>query len=248
MVAQIIDVRPDRTLFVSVSTYLLGKALGIEQAGQEFSRQLAEPTSRSLSPVKMVRRLQHLGDVHMWHGWSTELAKLRSRAANAALDQGSELWVTVDDDVECDTPTLECLLDLATPNSIAVLPCVIRGTNAEAQNLNCVFATPILTTVRGHAARVLERGGTGLMVVSRGALQKMRDAHRDDLAWDDDDGKTKVALFEQRRIGRCWYGEDYSFCLRARELGIDIYAPAIGTSLHAGRYLDLRQIEVIRRP
>lgn len=246
VVAQLINPAPERSIFVSVSTYLLGKQLGIELAGEEFNRQLAAPNAHSLPPVKMVRRLQKLGEVYLWHGWSTELAKLRSRAAHAAFEQGSELWVTLDDDVECDTPTLECLLDLAMPNAISVLPCVIRGTKAESMNLNVVFQTPILTTVRGHSARMLDRGGTGLMVVSRGALKALTDAHAEDLLWNDDDGKKKVALFEQRRIAGNWFGEDYSFCMRARELGIPIYAPARGISLHAGKGLNLAEIVVVK--
>lgn len=236
-------------MFVSISTYVLGKTMGIELGGEEVKRQLALPveqSSKALPPVKMVRRLQKLGDVFLYHSWCTDLAKMRSRCANAAWEQGSELWVTVDDDVQCDSDTLASLLDLAMPNSIAVLPCLIRGTKAESMNLNVVFQTPILTTVRGITARLLDRGGTGLMVVSRGALRTLMERHADDLAWDDDDGKTKVALFEQRRVGRRWFGEDYSFCERAREAGIKIYAPASGMSLHADKYLDLKSIEVVR--
>lgn len=234
----------DTSLFVSVSTYLLGKELGIEAAGEEFAQQIERPTSDSIPPAKMVARLQRLGQVYLWHGWSSDLPKLRSRAAHAAFKNGAELWVTLDDDVECDSKTLQTLLELARPNAVSVLPCRLRGTTADAENLNVVFAHSLVMTTRGIPARPLLRGGTGMMVVSRGALRALHEAFDQALYWEDDDGERKVALFEQRRWDGKWWGEDYSFCARCRELEIPIWAPAEGSSVHDGKFLDLTQLDV----
>jgi hypothetical protein len=236
----------ERSFFVTPSTYALGKAMGVERAGAAFLEMIDKPSAKSdcLPSARMICRLQEMGKVTMWHGWGTDLPKLRSRAAYAAFEGACDQWVTLDDDVECDTATLRSLVEMAGHERIAVLPCLIRGSKAEAGALNVVFEGALLTPSPGGLARPCKRGGTGCMVVGGQALARMMMHYRDELGWLDDDQRMKVALFEARVQQQQWFGEDYSFCNRARSLGIEILSPAAGRSNHDGRILDLAAIDV----
>jgi hypothetical protein len=84
-------------------------------------------------------------------------------------------------------------------------------------------------------------------VVTRSALKQITDYFCNTLAFVDDDGRTKTALFHMllHPYGQ-WFGEDLSFIARAREAGVTIYAPVEGTSVHDGRALlldDLQQLD-----
>ena len=59
------------------------------------------------------------------------------------------------------------------------------------------------------------------------------------LGFMDDDGQTRVALFNLLLEPPRWYGEDFSFCVRADRAGIPIDALVQGTSTHDGQQLDL---------
>lgn len=235
-------------IFVSVSSYLLGKQLGIEKAHAEFQRQLKHPSADNLPCVRVIHRLQDARgghDVTLFHNWATDLPKLRSRAADAFLQSGCELWLMVDDDVECTRDTLETLLEVATPDAIAVLPCLLRGTEEEKTRINVVYASPLTFERHGRIpVRRLLRGGTGLMVVSRAAIQAMAARFEPELGFIDEDEQPRVALFAQIIADRRWYGEDFSFCLRAAAADVQIYAPTEGVSRHDGRVLDLRLVDV----
>ncbi len=233
----------DRSIFVSALTYELGRQLGIERAAREFQKQCEAPTRDSLPVARMVARLRSVANVSLFHAASTTLPKARSRAAHEALRSGADFWLMCDDDVECDSATLQRLLALAgEPDELgaAVLPCFMRGAGGETNTLNVQFAAASLLTVGpGGPSRRAERAGTGCMVISRGALQRVTERFRTDLAWQDDDGLEKVALFQLVLDGRKWLGEDFSFCYRLHEAGIALRALLSGSSSHAGQVLQL---------
>ncbi len=243
-------------IFVSVLTYELGKALGIVEATAEFRRQVDDPKSPdSLPAARMVARLRDAGNVMLYHGAGTNLAKARSRAAAAAHkwlaaqdDAQRALWVMVDDDVECDAKTLRALLAIAGHDRIGVLPCAVRGNEREQATVNCVWESTLLLPLPPESvvARPVLRGGCGLMVVPLEALRRISE-HGAGEWWHDDDDEVKPALFAQRFAlrsetdsRRTWLGEDYSFCELARSAGVPIFAPVEGISIHDGIGLDLK--------
>lgn len=233
----------ERRLFVSTQTYALAKQIGVEAATQEFERQCQKPDRNSLPAARMVRRLRELGCVAAWHNAGTTLPKLRSRSAHAAHASECEYWVLLDDDVECDQSTLIRLLGAAgAPDDlrIAVLPCLLRGTEHEGSLVNCVWSSAIVQGTTHNLVRPVARAGCGAMIVTRGALRRMLEHWTPGLCWKDDDGLTKVALFEMvRTLGGEWLGEDYSFCERARIAGVEIFGLVSGVSMHDGRHLQL---------
>jgi hypothetical protein len=231
-------------IVVSLLTYELGKALGIDGAAQEISLQLSgecQPGDE-IAAVRTIQRLRGLDELMVYHGASTTLPKARSRAAHAALKaEGADLWLMVDDDVETDLETLTTLIAIARTGTVAVLPCAVRSTSRD-HRINVVWHGPLVQVEQRVASRSVVRGGCGLMVVPRSALELVTEDYRSELSYRDDDGEQRVALFAQMFVGqpRTWLGEDYSFCERLRASGIAVAAPVQGRSIHDGLVLDLR--------
>ena len=235
-------------IVVSLLTYGLGKELGIAGAAREVSHQLVEGTTSErfmhvLPCVRTVRLLRELSDLAVYHGASTTLPKARSRAAHAVLaTPDADLWCMIDDDVETDLATLTRLVAIARAGKVAVLPCALRSTLGD-HRVNVAWLSSLVTSVGGVSTRAVARGGCGLMLVPRAALERVRDVFRESLSYLDDDGETRVALFQLMLTGdresRMWLGEDYSFCERIRAAGVEIAAPVEGWSVHDGAVIDL---------
>ena len=233
-------------IIVSTLTYALGKALGIQQAARELSRQLVEPSAYAptvlLPVVRTILRLKNCDDLMVYHGAATTLPKARSRAAQAALDSDADLWCMIDDDIETDGETLSRLVAIARSGCVAVLPCGLR-TTSDDHRINVLWDGQITLQRGGVMSRAVRRGGCGLMIVPRVALERVRDEYRDTLSYVDDDGVRRVALFAHMFVGdpatQIWLGEDYSFCERLRAAGVELAAPVEGRSVHDGGILDL---------
>ena len=88
----------------------------------------------------------------------------------------------------------------------------------------------------------LSLAGCGLMVVTRAALDRLFTVYREPLGFEDDDGETRVALFDMLLEPPRWYGEDFSFCVRADRAGIPIDALVQGQSAHDGQTLELESL------
>lgn len=246
-------IRNSRLLFVSCATYELGKKLGAEGAAREFTRMCEQPTKTDLPASRMVARLRRLGDVGLYHSFGSCLAKMRSRQAHAALQSGAHFWVMLDDDVETDQQTLLSLLALAGEPDVprvAVLPCLLRGTTDEQQIVNVKWQSSLVIAGSMGTGRRIEHAGTGCMVVTRAALQRVVEHWKIGLpSWRDDDGVNKVPLFHQlfednnsEDGSYSWYGEDLSFCKRLRICGVEIYGLTKGWSFHDGNQLNLSEL------
>lgn len=232
-------------IVVSLLTYQLGKQLGIMSAAREVSRQLAAGalSGDELPAVRTIQRLRSIDTCMLYHGASTTLPKARSRAAHAALAAtDADLWCMIDDDVETDAETLARLVAIARAGTVAVLPCLVRSTLGD-QRINVLWQGSLINPIGGVATRAVNRGGCGLMVVPRAALERVRDEFAEELSYDDDDGARRVALFAMMMTGdresRMWLGEDYSFCERLWSAGVELAAPIEGRSVHDGLLLDL---------
>jgi hypothetical protein len=253
------EAETDARIFVSCLTYELSKRLGVELAAKEFARMCECPEPGDLPCARMVGRLRQFGALALYHAAGSCLPKLRSRCAHAALESGADYWVMLDDDVECESATLDRLLAAAgdpLEACIVVLPCRLRGDAGERDTVNVRFvdAGPVVVG-NGGPIREIIHGGCGCMVVTRGALQRVSEYYRRELSWQDDDRCTKVALFEMIRELPLpdpklrpleqepeWLGEDLSFCRRVRETGVPIFALLSGLSFHDGQALKLNEI------
>lgn len=231
-------------LFVSCLTYELTRRVGVERSGAAFVQMVRSPDSNALPAARTVARLTQLGEVELFHGVSSSLPKARSRAAAAALKSGAAYWLMCDDDVEAPTATLVDLINVAGPPSeprISVLPCLVRG---SARRHNCEFrGASRLNTEAAAWVRPVSLAGCGLMVVTRAALERLFTVYAEELGFMDDDGQKRLALFNLVLEPPRWYGEDYSFCLRADRAGIPIDALVQGESTHDGQTLQLDSLK-----
>jgi hypothetical protein len=230
-------------LFVSCLTYELTRRVGVERSGEAFVQMVRAPDGNALPAARTVARLIQLGQVELFHGVSSCLPKARSRAAAAALASGAAYWLMCDDDVEAPTATLVDLINVAGPPGeprISVLPCLVRG---SAQRSNCEFRGASRLNAGAAAwVRPVSLAGCGMMVVTRAALERLFGAYREELAFTDDDGQQRVALFNMLLEPPRWYGEDFSFCVRADRAGIPIDALVQGVSTHDGQSLELESL------
>ncbi len=238
-------------IFVSCATYELTKRLGIREASEAFIRQCDGEITVEIPAARLIHRLRAFGDLTLYHQAGSCLPKMRSDAADAFWRSEADVWVMVDDDVECTTETLRVMLKGLDGYNIVVLPCRLRGHLEDSKRvlINLEFSSPVALLRDGVLYRPCRRAGTGCMMVTRGALGLMREKFAD-LTWlnDEHDGNfddpgIKLALFSMLRDdGGRWYSEDISFTLRARDAGIQILAPLSGASMHAGLALPLQEL------
>jgi hypothetical protein len=233
-------------IVVSVLTYALGKLLGIQGAARELANQLSgRGDTPMLACIQTIQDLRRHDEIWLYHGASTTLPKARSRAAHAALAApDADLWAMIDDDVETDPETVARLVSIARAGKVAILPCAVRSASND-HRINVLWGSALVDPTGNVATRPVHRGGCGLMIVPRPALERVRDEYRDSLSYLDDDGEQRVALFAQMMLPSSdgspplWLGEDYSFCERLRAVGVELAAPIEGQSMHDGAVLDL---------
>lgn len=236
---------------VTVSIYALVRELGAEAALAEFQRQLKEPLDPSTLPaVRFVTRLRGVaGDValHVDVGGSA-VAKMRSRSAHVAYCTGAEVWMSVDDDVECTFETCKALYDAVqgdTPR-VVIAPCWLRRSTGGigAETINVAFDDDAYSKARvlseGVACWPAIAGGFGLVATNRAALERTLRANTQ-LAYRDDDGETRIGLFYEDLSAGRWWGEDLSFFRRLpSEVVVEVLAS--GYTAHAAMVLDCKTI------
>lgn len=97
----------------------------------------------------------------------------------------------------------------------------------------------------------MEAVPAGFMLISRTAIQKMRDkfpelyySPKDPRA----DSESTYCLFNTELIDGEFWGEDYVFCIRARQAGIDIWVDPFIQFDHAGTVGSLSEIITNKKP
>ena len=241
-------------IFVSVMTYALGKELGLTEAVVEFHAQVKEPSSDSLPAARVVARLARLDELGLYiDPAATCIGKGRSRAFHAARESAADVWLSVDDDVDADTRTLELLVeavrgDADTPR-VVFAPYWLREQDKVSAALEL---HPLARPIKGGGeALSAVAGGFGLVAVNRAAMQRLLVEHTPSILYRDDDGVERLALFHDIFFGGSgvgvWYGEDTSFYKRCRGVGVRVEALATGNTVHCGRALRLDQIGTLPR-
>ena len=72
------------------------------------------------------------------------------------------------------------------------------------------------------------------MLLKRSAIEKMYEKHKQFAFHKDNETNRGVMLFNTEFIDGNFWGEDYIFCKRAQEAGIDIWVDPRFTFNHAG--------------
>lgn len=228
------------SIFFSTHCYALGWQMGIDEAGAEFRRQCEAPDNDSLPCVRTLARLRHIEECGAWcDTGSTRLSHSRSCAFHDALHSDADLWVTCDDDCEADLATLRSMVEAVKsgPN-VCIMPFWARAPQPRVD----------LSLSPGGSCRVLSNGarlvpaiaaGLGMTAMSRSAMLLIAEANQQ-LAYTDTKGVVRLALFLEaiRPSDNAWMGEDLAFFSRI-PASVSVEALVTGTTIHAGRMLDL---------
>lgn len=245
-------------IFVSLSVYALGKELGPDDAVAEVHRQLAECAHSTavvaddfLPAVRVIARLRLLDELELRiDAGATVIGKARSRAFHAAQLSKADVWISVDDDIDATKQTLEWILEaVARPApTLCLAPYLLR--RAREQTTTLSVSLPLIYTHRnlsnGGRVRSAEHGGFGLVCLNRAAIDAVA-RHWDNplsfksLAFVDDDGEQKLALFHDQLMDRKWWGEDISFFRRLPK-DVEVVALSSGVTCHEGLVLDLKTV------
>lgn len=247
------------SIIATVSLYGLVRELGAEAALAEFQRQLREPLDpNALACVRAITRFRGVAGDLVLHAdiGASATPKMRSRAAHAAWESGAELWISVDDDVECTFETARALHDAARGDEprVVIAPCwlrgrVVGGTDELAPCINVGFEPDAADKARQVAEGVVcwpaIAGGFGLVAINRAALAATRAANSH-LEFRDDDGETRVGLFHEVLEDGRWWGEDLSF-FRRLPPEVQVEMLVTGHTAHAGMVLDLATVGELTR-
>jgi hypothetical protein len=233
-------------LFVSSQFYALGRQVGITQAVRQVQIQLQAPNSDSLPVVRTIHRLRLIDELQLrLDTGATCIGKARSRAFDAALKSGCEVWIAVDDDCEATTATLRWLIEaVRSSDGICTLPYLLRGSETKSTTLSLRlhnYQTQALRALsNGGLAMPALEGGFGLVAMSRHAMVEIAAANQDTL-YEDDDGERKLGLFHEIMKDGKWYGEDISFFRRV-PTNVTIETLCTGETAHGKEVLKLEHL------
>lgn len=187
----------------------------------------AQFVSSLLKTRVVLDRLGYEVEVDINNGCSV-LTKARNDIVKRFIDSGFDVLFFLDSDMVWDVIDMVKLLRSGRDFSA----CIYRS-KSEDINYHCVTDDSSGEWIKA------ERVGTGFMCLSRECLLKMVEAYPETKYLD---GQEKHALFDfQIHDGQYW-GEDYTFCRRWREIGgeIDVLTDAtlyhIGTKTYEGNY------------
>ncbi len=160
------------------------------------------------------------------------ITKVRNRIARRFLESGNDYLVFIDSDMVFDAKDVLKLVE----------------SDADVCCLNYLFKRPNTKWTsrpeldkEGQVQAIREKGsvwvkseacGTGLTAIHRRAMVKMADNYNK-LEYDDD-GEQTLALFDFAVINGHYYGEDYLFCKRWKDIGGDIWTLTDATVGHLG--------------
>jgi hypothetical protein len=240
-------------LFVSSHFYALGRQHGIDQAVRIINLQLQAPDRESLPVVRVVTRLREIEDLQLrLDTGATCIGKARSRAFHDALAaKDCDVWVTIDDDLDCSMVTLRWMLEaVRSSDGICIVPYLLRPTKARAWRTSVEIFDYQVAAKRqlsnGGAVIPGVRGGFGLVAMSRHAMVEIAAAN-EQTRYQDDDGVSRLGVFQDLVEGGRWYGEDLSFFRRVPS-NVPIEVLVTGDTVHDGAPMKLEHLETVAKP
>lgn len=142
-----------------------------------------------------------------------------------------EFYAAIDADIGFNPDHLSRAIAFDKP-----IVCVPYALKQEALQW-CMNSLPGEKPDRATGFQKVSTAGTGFMVIKREVFEKMIGAFPE-IAYDEDlpeaKGQTRWDFFSMGVITRRYLTEDWFFCLRARELGYDIWMDALNHVNHEG--------------
>jgi hypothetical protein len=183
----------------------------------------------------------HKIEVDMVSGGSV-LPKVRNEIVQRFWDAGEDVLVFLDSDMAWNPVDVVRLIGVDKP-----LVCSNYRIKSDEDKWVC-YLTPSADgrpVVENDLIRI-EDGGTGFMAIKRKCIAAMREEYPD-LRYTDKDGGEMYALFDFILQDGKYWGEDYAFCARWRNIGglvwmmPDATIDHIGTKAFTGNYHEYLQ-------
>lgn len=164
------------------------------------------------------------------------ITKVRNRLVKRFMDSNNDVLVFIDADMVFDAADILKLIDGG--KDVAALSYTIRkpgGRFNTERELNEQGVTPVYS-INGDLWCKAERTGTGIMAITRHAFGRMA-LHHAGTEYTDDNGQQVLGLFDFAIMDGKYYGEDYLFCKRWRDIGGEIWILTDATVGHVGEYV-----------
>lgn len=234
-------------LFVSLFAYAFGKQHW-PNVDAATARELEFGEASTVPGFRTLHRLRKFTDgIELHTDHSTLISRARDRAAGRFLRSECDQWIAIDDDVDADDRACVALL---TTNTKDVLSLAMR-VRSGARDFNVTPARPddgnARALVMGEPFQV-RRVGMGMIRFPRVPLSNMA-AGRPDLQWDEPnpDATARNSLLSGQRAldtapglflpmikARTWLDDDFAFCERAHEAGVELFSIVLRGVTHAG--------------
>lgn len=164
------------------------------------------------------------------------VTKVRNRIVRRFMDGNNDILVFIDADMVFDAADILKLID--SGKDVTALAYTTRkpgGRFNTERERDEDGRTPVYR-INGDLWCKADRTGTGIMALTRNAFGEMA-ANYGKTEYADDDGTPVLGLFDFSIIDGKYYGEDYLFCKRWRDIGGEIWILADATVGHVGEYV-----------
>ncbi len=234
-------------LFVSLFAYAFGK-MHWPNVDAAAALEMQRGEASTVPGFRTLHRLRKFVDeleLHTDH--STLIARARDRAAGRFLRSSCDQWIAIDDDVDADDRACVGLLTTRGQNIVSLAMRMRTGDHG----FNVV---PLIqdggvgreNLFRPSVPFRVSRVGMGMIRIPRDELHRVATWNESNV-WDEPDPVAGIrdpgderpscpspGVFLPMVRGRQWLDDDWSFCDRARDADVDMYAVILPGVTHAG--------------
>jgi NDP-sugar pyrophosphorylase family protein len=161
------------------------------------------------------------------------ITKARNKLVRNFMESDCTDFLFVDADVVINTDAVTRLLALSSDKDVVAGSYPRRSKDAKFF-LDFYLDKDGQLEFDDHGLMRVESVSTGFMLIRRHVIEHMIEKHPEWKYQGDGDGETEHALFDFMILDGQYIGEDYAFCLRARQDGFKIYLDPMISLPHIG--------------
>ena len=161
------------------------------------------------------------------------ITKARNKLVRNFMESDCTDFLFVDADVVINTDAVTRLLALSSDKDVVAGSYPRRSKDAKFF-LDFYLDEDGQLEFDDHGLMRVESVSTGFMLIRRHVIEHMIEKHPEWQYAGDGDGETEHALFDFMILDGQYIGEDYAFCLRARQDGFKIYLDPMISLPHIG--------------
>ena len=161
------------------------------------------------------------------------ITKARNKLVRNFMESDCTDFLFVDADVVINTDAVTRLLALSSDKDVVAGSYPRRAKDAKFF-LDFYLDKDGQLEFDDHGLMRVESVSTGFMLIRRHVIEHMIEKHPEWQYKGDGDGETEHALFDFMILDGQYIGEDYAFCLRARQDGFKIYLDPMISLPHIG--------------